>query len=185
MNQSVDEQLLAHIKAIAALLYKETPPEQLQSLEDIEETVRQQVIERVSPEIGNFFIEAKTGTTAGRTRIVKSIIGNLKITKKQAEKLQVKKSPKISPYLEKCCLLLSANESYSRAEQDIIILTGMAVGHSTQQRLVQRQEFELPSISLGAPRPLGTLIALPRGRRALGVHPSFAIGKNTQEFNCH
>ncbi len=59
--------------AIAALLYKETPPEQLQSLEDIEETVRQQVIERVSPEIGNFFIETKTGTTAGRTRIVKSM----------------------------------------------------------------------------------------------------------------
>ncbi|MBC6424734.1 MAG: hypothetical protein GDA43_11590 [Hormoscilla sp. SP5CHS1] len=47
MNQSVDEQLLAHIKTIAALLYKEIPPEQIQSLEDIEEMVRQQVIERV------------------------------------------------------------------------------------------------------------------------------------------
>jgi len=31
-----------------------------------------------------------------------------------------------------------------RAEQDIIILTGITVGHSTQQRLVQRQEFSLP-----------------------------------------
>lgn len=153
MNQSADEQLLFHIKAIAALFYKEIPPEQLQSLEDIEETVRQQVIERVSGEIGNFFIEAKTGTTAGRTRILKSIIGNLKITEKQAKKLQVKKNAKISPYLEKCCLLLSANESFSRAEQDIIILTGMAVGHSVQQRLVQRQEFELPSISLDEVSP--------------------------------
>ena len=135
MNQSVDEQLLPHIKAIAALLYKEIPSDQLQSLEDIEEMVRQQVIERVSGEIGNYFIEAKTGTTAGRTRTVKSIIGNLKITEKQAEKLELKKNCQMSPYLEKCCLLLSANESYARAEQDIIILTGISVGHSTQQRL--------------------------------------------------
>jgi len=37
-------------------------------------------------------IVAKTETTAGRTRIVKSIIGNFKITDKQAEKLQVKKT---------------------------------------------------------------------------------------------
>ena len=128
-------------------MYKEIPSDQLQSLEDIEEIVRQQVIERVSGEIGNYFIEAKTGTTAGRTRIVKSIIGNLKITEKQAEKLKVKKNSQISPYLEKCCLLLSANESYARAEQDIIVLTGIAVGHSIQQRLVQRQEFSLPQSS--------------------------------------
>jgi len=68
----------------------------------------------------------------------------LKITKKQADILQVKSRSKISPHLEKCCLLLSANESYENAEQDLITLTGMAVGHSTQQRLVQPQEFALP-----------------------------------------
>jgi hypothetical protein len=41
-------------------------------------------------------------------------------------------------------LLLSANESYARAAEDIEILTGIAVPHSTQQRLVHRQTFELP-----------------------------------------
>jgi len=29
--------------------------------------------------------------------------------------------------------------------QTIVALTGVKVGHSTQHRLVQRQEFELPS----------------------------------------
>ena len=47
----------------------------------------------------------------------------------------------ISAHLEKCCLLLSANESYQRAAQDIQVLTGMIVPHSTQQRLVHRHQF--------------------------------------------
>ena len=49
----------------------------------------------------------------------------------------------MSPYLEKCCLLVSANVSYERSAQDIAVLTGMAVSQGTQQRLVQRQPFEL------------------------------------------
>ena len=40
--------------------------------------------------------------------------------------------------------LVVRNVGYKNAEKDIITLTGMAVGHSTQQRLVQSQEFELP-----------------------------------------
>ena len=47
----------------------------------------------------------------------------------------------ISGYLEKCCLLLSANESYERAQQDIEVLTGVSVSHSTHQRLVHRHDF--------------------------------------------
>lgn len=53
----------------------------------------------------------------------------------------MKSYTQISPQLEKCCLLLSANESYARAEQDIEVLTGIKVSHSTQQRLVHRQKF--------------------------------------------
>jgi hypothetical protein len=76
-----------------------------------------------------------------------SCIGKLTITDKQAIKLQVKPYAKISPQLEKCCLLLSANESYARAEQDIEVLTGITVSHSTQQRLVHRQEWTQPSVT--------------------------------------
>lgn len=38
-------------------------------------------------------------------------------------------------------MLLSANEAYAHAAEDIAVLTGIAVSKSTQQRLVHRQEF--------------------------------------------
>lgn len=53
----------------------------------------------------------------------------------------------ISGHLEKCCLLLSANESYERAEQDIQVLTGISVSHSTHQRLVHRHTFAETRVS--------------------------------------
>jgi len=40
-------------------------------------------------------------------------------------------------------LLVSANVSYERSSQDIPVLTGISVSRGTQQRLVQRQTFEL------------------------------------------
>ncbi len=48
--------------------------------------------------------------------------------------------------LQKCCLLLSANESFQRAEADLGLLTGIKVGHSTLQRQVQTktENLELP-----------------------------------------
>ena len=69
------------------------------------------------------------------------------MSEKQARLLDLKAYTQWSPYLEKCCLLLSANVSYERAAEDIQVLTGMAVSHSTQQRLVHRQTFELPDLS--------------------------------------
>jgi hypothetical protein len=70
----------------------------------------------------------------------------LRITTKQAKRLQVKARTRISPQLEKCCLLLSANESYARTEEDIEVLTGINYSHSSQQRLVHRQEFVPPQV---------------------------------------
>jgi hypothetical protein len=43
-------------------------------------------------------------------------------------------------------LLVSANESYEHSAQDIPVLTGMAVPRGTQQRLVHRQDFALPTV---------------------------------------
>jgi hypothetical protein len=65
----------------------------------------------------------------------------LEITQKQAQSLDILPYVQISGHLERCCLLLSANESYGRAEQDIEFLTGMKVSHSSQQRLVHRHKF--------------------------------------------
>lgn len=44
---------------------------------------------------------------------------------------------------------MSANASYQRAEEDIQVLTGISVSHSTLQRLVQRQEWS--EVELTAP----------------------------------
>lgn len=68
---------------------------------------------------------------------------------KQVERLGLKSYSQMSPLLEKCCLRLSANESYQNAEAEIEALTGMIVGHSTQQRLVNRQDLPLPSTKQG------------------------------------
>lgn len=69
------------------------------------------------------------------------------MSEKQAQILKVEAYTQWSPQLVQCCLLLSANESYAHAAEDIEVLTGIAVPHSTQQRLVHRQTFELPQVS--------------------------------------
>ena len=66
----------------------------------------------------------------------------MSLSETQAQVLAVGAYTRWSPQLVKCCLLVSANESYARAAEDIEVLTGIAVPHSTQQRLVQRQTFE-------------------------------------------
>ena len=77
-------------------------------------------------------------------RTVKSLVGSLRIHQKQAERLNLKPQTRLSGLLEKACLRLSAKESFQAAEADIEMLTGVSVGHSTQQRLVHRQSFEFP-----------------------------------------
>ena len=49
-----EKELAKHIKAIGKILYKQTKPEQVETLAKIEETVRDQVLEHVSPQIGIF-----------------------------------------------------------------------------------------------------------------------------------
>lgn len=53
----------------------------------------------------------------------------------------------LSPYLESCCLRLSANVSYQHAAADLRCLTGIEVSKSAQQRLVDRQDFSQPEVT--------------------------------------
>ncbi len=89
-----------------------------------------------------FFFESATGTQAGRTKSVSSIIGKVKISEKQADKLGLSKNNRLSPMLEKCCLGAVAKVSFEDAEKDLKMATGMAVSGSSQQRLVQRYKFD-------------------------------------------
>ncbi len=91
-----------------------------------------------------FFINRATGTEQGRLRRVKSCIGQLKLTEKQAKELGVKKSTRLAPLLEKCCLRLLANLSYEKASKEIEVQTGVKIGHTCLHRLVQNQEWSEP-----------------------------------------
>ena len=57
MDADKKAQIKAHARAIAALLYEETDPEQLSTLAGIEEAVRGHILEHVSPAIGEFLLK--------------------------------------------------------------------------------------------------------------------------------
>lgn len=57
MTPEEDQNLQAHIEAIAAILYQNTNPLKLKTLEGIEQSVRQQVLKHISPQIGFFYPE--------------------------------------------------------------------------------------------------------------------------------
>ena len=71
-------------------------------------------------------------------------MGTIQLSKKQAERLELASHSRISPLLAKCCLRVSANASYQKAEEEIRALTGIKMGHTTLHRLVGRTEFSVP-----------------------------------------
>jgi hypothetical protein len=54
MTSEQEQALKAHLKAIAQILYKDSDPEAMKTLEGIELTVRQQIQAYVSPGLGSF-----------------------------------------------------------------------------------------------------------------------------------
>lgn len=54
MTPEEKKELNKHINAIGKIFYKQTKPEQVETLAKIEETVREQVLEHISPQIGIF-----------------------------------------------------------------------------------------------------------------------------------
>ncbi len=55
MDQQTSAELQHHLDAIATILYAEVDPDQIHSLEDIEQSVRALTQKHVSPQIGFFF----------------------------------------------------------------------------------------------------------------------------------
>ncbi|NMG58244.1 ISKra4 family transposase [Geitlerinema sp. P-1104] len=141
MNPQKQAELQQHLDAIAKILYQEADPAELTTLEGIEKNVRAQAQKHVLPQLGGFFINAATDRHSGKQRTLTSILGKLTLTTAQAQQLQVKPRTRWSPYFSKCCALVSANASYQRAEEDLAMLTGVSISHSTLQRLVQREDW--------------------------------------------
>jgi hypothetical protein len=57
MTPSDQQQLKAHLKAAAEILYRNTERTELKSFESIEKSVRQKMLEEVGPELGSFFFQ--------------------------------------------------------------------------------------------------------------------------------
>lgn len=57
MQPDQEQALKAHLQAIAKILYDDSNPDTMQTLEGIEMTVRQKIQAYVSPELGNFLLE--------------------------------------------------------------------------------------------------------------------------------
>ena len=146
MTPEQEQALQAHIKAIAKILYDDTPPEQLTTLAGIEQVVRQQMQKHVMPSVGVFISKLSPAQPEAIDDRSKASAGELPITQAQAQTLAVRAHSQLSPYLESCCLRLSANVSYEHAAADLEHLTGIAVSKSVQQRLVHRQDFILPKV---------------------------------------
>ena len=62
MTPEKQERLQACLQELAALLYEETNNSELADLESIEKTVRQQMLEQVSPQIALFLSSKQPGS---------------------------------------------------------------------------------------------------------------------------
>lgn len=69
------QQIQAHARAIAALLYDETAPEQLTTLEGIETAVRGHILEHVSPEVGHFLSQQQAAQAVDEDGNSKAFLG--------------------------------------------------------------------------------------------------------------
>ncbi len=112
MNPDEKKRLEACLAEIAEILYNNSPPEKIKTLEGIEIRVRSEMLEYISPKIALFFVEKVTGINTGRKRKLKSCIGFIEISKRQANRLGLESYKRLSPLLEKCVFLVCANESY-------------------------------------------------------------------------
>lgn len=57
MKPEQEQALKAHLQAIAKILYDDSNPDAMQTLEGIEMTIRQKIQAHVSPELGNFLLQ--------------------------------------------------------------------------------------------------------------------------------
>ena len=59
MTPEDEAQLQECVETIAAILYRNTPPEQLKTLEGIEHTIREQTQQTVLPQLGVFLLQQR------------------------------------------------------------------------------------------------------------------------------
>lgn len=93
MNAEKLQQIQAHARAIAALLYDETAPEQLTTLEGIEIAVRSHILAHVSPEIGHFLSQQQAGQPVAEIGNSKASLGKSTSVKSKPKPSKSKPAP--------------------------------------------------------------------------------------------
>lgn len=76
MTPEQASELKAHVEAIAAILYTEADPEQLSTLAGIEKTVRDLVLDHVTPQMGIFLSAQQQGQSQEELDTSKASLGN-------------------------------------------------------------------------------------------------------------
>jgi hypothetical protein len=74
--QKQEEELQGHLKAIAQILWFQTPREELQDFASIELAVRDKITEKVAPVIGNFF-ECPQSNRSGKKKKNPDLFGEM------------------------------------------------------------------------------------------------------------
>ena len=131
MTPEQEQALQEHIQALAKILDDDTPPEELKTLAGIEQAVRNQMQRHLIPQVGLFLSQQRPGRLPDTNDDFNCILG-LPLTSQQATQLAVRPHSQLSPYLEACCLHLSANVSYEHAAEDVEYFTGVRVARSVQ-----------------------------------------------------
>ena len=72
MDAAKEARFKALTAELAELLYSETDPKQVETLEGIEESVRGHVLERVGPELGNFLLQQAAAQVADESVVSKA-----------------------------------------------------------------------------------------------------------------
>ena len=57
MTPEDQQQLKAHLKEVAEIIYRNTDPKELSSFESIEKSLPQKMLKEVGPELGSFFFQ--------------------------------------------------------------------------------------------------------------------------------
>ena len=76
MDASKEARFKALTEELAALLYEETDPEQVKTLAGIEEAIRDHLLERVGPELGNFLLQQAAARQMGENGVSKALSDN-------------------------------------------------------------------------------------------------------------
>lgn len=72
MDAAKEARFKALTAELAELLYSETDPKQVETLEGIEDSVRGHILERVGPELGNFLLQQAAAQIADERVIFKA-----------------------------------------------------------------------------------------------------------------